>query len=80
LKAVCLFFSPAIGHTYRMFGHPFHAHALGISFRVTETVEAPLVVLGLAFRPVCILMVVNLIVAAVFIFELSGKISFMLSF
>ena len=45
----------------------------GFLSAMTETVGGLLVILGLGFRPVCILMVINLIVAAVFTFALSGN-------
>ena len=57
------------------------AGAVGIHFlpvfweflcAVTETIGGILVVVGLAFRPVCLLMAVNLIVAAAFTYKLSG--------
>jgi putative oxidoreductase len=44
----------------------------GLICALTETFGGVLVIVGLAFRPVCILLVLNLIVAAVFIYHVSG--------
>lgn len=45
----------------------------GFLCAITETLGGVLVIVGLAFRPVCLLMVINLIIAAVFTFQLSGN-------
>jgi|SRR5450755_1552011 putative oxidoreductase len=45
----------------------------GFLAAMTETVGGVLVILGLFFRPVCVLMVINLIVAAIFTYDLSGS-------
>jgi putative oxidoreductase len=45
----------------------------GFLAAITETIGGLLVILGLLFRPVCILMVINLIVAAIFTYDLSGS-------
>jgi putative oxidoreductase len=45
----------------------------GFLSAITETVGGLLVVLGLGFRPVCVFMVINLIVAAVFTYAVSGN-------
>jgi putative oxidoreductase len=45
----------------------------GLLSAITETIGGLLIILGLAFRPVCILMVINLIVAALFTFNLNGN-------
>ncbi|MDB5145333.1 MAG: DoxX family protein [Mucilaginibacter sp.] len=45
----------------------------GFLSAATETIGGLLILLGLCFRPVCILLVINLIVAAVFTFALSGN-------
>jgi putative oxidoreductase len=44
----------------------------GLVCALTETIGGVLVIVGLAFRPVCILLVLNLIVAAVFTYHVSG--------
>ena len=44
----------------------------GLLAAATETFGGFLVILGLAFRPVCLLLMIELIVAAVFTFDLSG--------
>jgi putative oxidoreductase len=45
----------------------------GFLSAITETFGGLLVILGLAFRPVCLLMVLNLTIAAIFTFGLSGN-------
>ena len=45
----------------------------GLLSALTEAVGGLLLIVGLAFRPICILMVINLIVAAVFTYRLSGN-------
>lgn len=45
----------------------------GLLCAVTETFGGVLVIVGLAFRPVCILLVINLIVAAAFTYHSSGS-------
>jgi putative oxidoreductase len=45
----------------------------GFLCAITETLGGVLVIVGLAFRPVCLLMVINLIIAAAFTFRLSGN-------
>jgi putative oxidoreductase len=47
----------------------------GLLCGLTETFGGFLVVLGLAFRPVCMLLVINLVVAALFTFGKSGSLS-----
>src|SRR5579863_6866293 len=44
----------------------------GFICALVETLGGVLVLVGLAFRPVCILLVINLIVAAVFTYHVSG--------
>src|ERR1700761_3227941 len=44
----------------------------GFLCAVTETFGGVLVIVGLAFRPVCLLLVINLLIAAVFVFRASG--------
>src|SRR5580704_6396594 len=44
----------------------------GLVCALTETIGGVLVIVGLAFRPVCILLVLTLIVAAVFTYHVSG--------
>jgi putative oxidoreductase len=57
------------------------AGAVGIHFlpmfwgflcAVTEAIGGVFIIVGLAFRPVCLLMAINLIVAAAFTYKLSG--------
>jgi len=45
----------------------------GLLSAITETIGGILVILGLVFRPVCLLLVINLLVAAVFTFGVSGS-------
>lgn len=45
----------------------------GFMAAITETLGGLLIIVGLAFRPVCLLLVINLIVAAVFTYRLSGS-------
>lgn len=45
----------------------------GLMCAVAETFGGVLVIVGLAFRPVCILLVINLIVAAAFTYHASGN-------
>jgi putative oxidoreductase len=45
----------------------------GFMSAITESLGGLLVILGLAFRPVCIFIVINLIVAAIFTFIVSGS-------
>jgi putative oxidoreductase len=45
----------------------------GLLAAATETFGGFLVILGLAFRPVCLLLVIELVVAAVFTFHQSGS-------
>lgn len=45
----------------------------GLLCAVTETFGGVLVIVGLAFRPVCLLLVLNLFVAAVFTYHASGN-------
>ena len=45
----------------------------GLVAAITETAGGFLLILGLAFRPVCLLLVINLIVAALFTFNVSGS-------
>jgi putative oxidoreductase len=45
----------------------------GFFSATTETIGGLLIILGFVFRPVCILMVINLIVAALFTFQQSGN-------
>jgi putative oxidoreductase len=45
----------------------------GLVAAITETAGGFLLILGLAFRPVCLLLVINLIVAALFTFSVSGS-------
>lgn len=45
----------------------------GLACAVTETFGGILVIVGLAFRPACLLLVVNLFVAAVFTYRISGS-------
>ncbi len=45
----------------------------GFVCALTETVGGVFVIVGLAFRPICILLVLNLIVAAAFTYHVSGS-------
>jgi len=45
----------------------------GFLSAITETVGGLLVLLGFGFRPVCIFLVINLIVAAIFTYAVSGN-------
>lgn len=45
----------------------------GLMCALTETLGGVFVLVGLAFRPVCILLVINLIVAALFTYHVSGS-------
>jgi putative oxidoreductase len=45
----------------------------GLVAAITETLGGFLLILGLAFRPVCLLLVINLIVAALFTYKVSGS-------
>jgi putative oxidoreductase len=45
----------------------------GFLSAISETVGGLLVIIGLAFRPVCIPIVINLVVAAIFTFAISGN-------
>jgi len=45
----------------------------GFLSAITETFGGVLIIVGLAFRPVCLLMVINLIVAAIFTYRISGN-------
>jgi putative oxidoreductase len=45
----------------------------GFVCALTETLGGVLVIVGLAFRPVCILLVLDLIVAAVFTYHVDGS-------
>lgn len=45
----------------------------GFASALTESLGGLLIILGLAFRPACILLVINLIVAAVFTYNVSGN-------
>ncbi|HXB33304.1 MAG TPA: DoxX family protein [Puia sp.] len=44
----------------------------GLVCALTETLGGVLVIVGLAFRPACILLVLDLIVAAIFTYHVSG--------
>jgi putative oxidoreductase len=45
----------------------------GLMCALTETFGGILIIVGLAFRPVCLLLVLNLAVAAIFMYRLSGS-------
>src|SRR6516225_4823675 len=45
----------------------------GLMCAVTETFGGILVIVGLAFRRACLLLVVNLLVAAIFTYRISGS-------
>jgi putative oxidoreductase len=45
----------------------------GFVCAITETFGGVLVIVGLAFRPVCLLLVINLIIAALFTYHMSGS-------
>ena len=45
----------------------------GLMCALTETFGGILVIVGLAFRPACLLLVINLVVAAVFTYKVSGS-------
>jgi len=45
----------------------------GFLAAITETIGGVLIIAGLAFRPVCALLVINLIVAAIFTYKVDGS-------
>jgi putative oxidoreductase len=45
----------------------------GFLCAIIETFGGILVIVGLAFRPVCLLLVINLLVAAIFTYRISGS-------
>ncbi|MGZ3944241.1 MAG: DoxX family protein [Mucilaginibacter sp.] len=57
-----------LGGSVKYAGIHFLPTAWGLLAALSETLGGVLLILGLAFRPVCILLVINLIVAALFHF------------
>ena len=45
----------------------------GLLCAITETFGGVLIIVGLAFRPVCLLLVINLLIAAIFTYHVSGS-------
>lgn len=58
-----------IGMAMKNVGITFLPAVWGFLSAATETIGGALLVLGLAFRPVCLLLLINLIVAALFHFS-----------
>lgn len=61
-----------IGGATGYFGVHFLPAVWGLLSALTEALGGVLIFLGLAFRPACLLMIINLIVAAVFHLNQSG--------
>jgi putative oxidoreductase len=64
-----------LGNAASVVGIHFLPVMWGFLCALIETLGGVLVILGLAFRPICLLLVINLIIAAIFTFRLSGDFS-----
>jgi putative oxidoreductase len=62
-----------VGTATNYVGVHFLPMVWGLLSACTETFGGFLLILGLAFRPVCLLLVINLAVAAIFTFRQSGS-------
>ena len=61
-----------IGSSTKYVGIHFLPVAWGLISALTETLGGVLLILGLAFRPVCLLLIINLLVATAFHLHQSG--------
>ena len=61
-----------VGSATRYIGIHFLPVVWGLLAALTQAVGGALLILGLAFRPVCLLLVINLVVAAMFHLHQSG--------
>lgn len=62
-----------IGGATAVVGIHFLPVVWGLLCALTETVGGFLLIIGLAFRPVCLLLVINLVVAAIFLYHQPGE-------